>query len=76
MSNVILATKEDGERVLDYMNELLTQYSVVSLADFYDLVGLPSTHADSKMGWVSLENCEVKETNGGYMIDLPAMEAI
>lgn len=75
-SDIILATREEAERVLERMIDIVDLYDVVSLADLYDLVGLPNTHTDNKWGWTYLNNGLVTQVREGYLLQLPPMEAI
>lgn len=47
--------------VLDHMKQLLEIYGNVTIADFYDLVGLTPNSEDTKRGWTDLENFKVEE---------------
>lgn len=71
-NEVVLESKEDAQAVLDAMHSLLEQYEQVTLADMLELVGIASSFADNKVGWVTLNlNAEIKEAEGGYILDLP-----
>ena len=47
--------------VLEHMKEILETYGNVTIADFYDLVGLTPNSEDTKRGWTKLENVKVEE---------------
>lgn len=68
MTNIIFAEKEDAERVLDRMKDVFKRYGYVCVQDVHDLVGLPSTHIDSKMGWPNLDGMVVQETADGHFL--------
>lgn len=72
----ILSSREEGELVLERMSDIIDTYEVVSMADFKDLVGIPTTHVDNKWGWVHLGNATVVQIREGYLIDLPPAEPI
>lgn len=74
--DVILARKEDAEVVVERLIDIIDKFEVASLADFYDLVGLTSSHIDNKWGWTYLGNADIRQTRDGYVIDLPPLEAI
>ena len=46
-------------------------YQVVSVADFYDLVGVSGNYTDNKYGWTDIRNASVIRVRDGYMIKLP-----
>lgn len=72
-SEVVLPHKQDAQNVLDELHRLLEQYERVSFADFLELCGIASTFTDNKVGWTKLDlNVEIKEENGGFVLDLPA----
>lgn len=74
--DLVLASKEEAERVVEQLIDIIDKYDVVSWADLCELVGWPSSHVDNKWGWTYLTNVDIRQTRDGYLIDLPAMEAI
>jgi hypothetical protein len=74
--DIILSSREEAELVLERLIDIVDMYEVVSLADLYDLVGLPSSHTDNKWGWTFLNNGLVTQVREGYLLQLPPMEAI
>jgi hypothetical protein len=73
---IVLARKEDAELVVERLIDVVSQFEVATLADYYDLCGIPSSHIDNKWGWTYLNNIEIRQTRDGYVIDLPPLEAI
>ena len=54
------------------MEEIIATYGLVSVADFYELVGVPSNYTDNNYGWSNLRNAYVDRLrDGGYIIKLP-----
>ena len=74
--DIILVSREDAEVVLERLIDITDKYEVASVADFHDLVGLPTTFVDNKWGWNSLRQVEVHQVREGYIIDLPSAEPI
>lgn len=68
---IVLTSRVEAEEVIDQMNEIISRYGVVSVADLYASVGLPSTHVDNKWGWTNLPGAGVARIRGGYLLDLP-----
>ena len=68
---VIFDTRGEAEEVLERMDELLETYEVVSIADYYDLVGFDSEHTDNKYGWTNLRSACSVRVRDGYTIKLP-----
>lgn len=75
-SEIIIASKEEAEEVLERMIDLIQTYESVSLADYYDMLGLASSPVDNKWGWLYLNKAKVNQTREGYVIDLPRMEVL
>lgn len=69
--NIILDNRGEAEDVLTRMDELIETYNIVSVADFYDLVGVSGNYTDNKYGWTDLHNASIVRTRDGYMIKLP-----
>ena len=69
----------DRNEAMDVLNDLRDQcneYGAVSLADFYDLLGLETSYADNNYGWVDLTNSKVMVVRGGYALKLPRLDHI
>lgn len=69
--DIILDNRGEAEDVLSRMDELIDTYGVVSVADFYDLVGIIGNYTDNKYGWSDIRNASVVRVREGYMIKLP-----
>jgi len=67
----ILASREDGQRVLDEMNEIIDVQGFVTVATLKELIGYPSSHVDWKYGWRTLIDVQVNQIPEGYLIDFP-----
>ena len=68
---VIVSTRKEGEAVLDELDDILRKYGQVSVADFYDLVGVPSEYTDNKRGWKELRYTGLHKSRYGYTFSLP-----
>ena len=70
--DVILDSRGEAEEVLARMDELIDTYGIVSVADFYDLVGVTCNYTDNRYGWTNIRNAQVaRDRNGGYRIKMP-----
>lgn len=74
--DIVLENRGDAEEVLFRMKESLEQYGLVSIADFYDLVGESSRYTDHKYGWMNLDSARVVPVREGYIIDFPRAVAL
>jgi hypothetical protein len=75
-NDLVLASREEAELVLERLFDIIDKYEVASQADLYDLTGLPSSHVDNKWGWTNLHNTEVRQVREGFLLDLPPAEEI
>lgn len=69
--NIILDTRGEAESVLSRMDELVSTYGMVSVADMYDLVGITGNYTDNKYGWTDIRNASVVRVRDGYVIKMP-----
>lgn len=76
INELILVSREEAEKVVEMLSEIIGKYDVASVADLYDLVGLPTSYVDNKWGWTFLNNVDIRQVRDGYLIDLPAVEPI
>lgn len=76
VQDITLGTKDDAERVVDALIAVVDQYQIVSVADLYELVGLPSAHVDHKFGWTNLATIAINQTRDGWVISFPPVEEI
>lgn len=70
-NDIVLETRGEAEEVLSRMDELIDMYSVVSVADLYDLVGITGNYTDNKYGWTNIRNAEAVRVRDGYLLKLP-----
>lgn len=69
--DVIIENRGEAEDALSRMDELISTYGLVSVADFYDLVGIAGNYTDNKYGWTDIRSASVIRVREGYMIKLP-----
>jgi len=67
----IFDTRQEAELILSRLEWILREYLFVSVADFYDLIGIESAFLDSKYGWKDLSLAKVGSCVGGYFINFP-----
>ena len=66
-----IPTRGEAEDVLERMCEAIDTYNIVSVADYYDLIGVTPKHTDHKYGWTNLRNAEIVRVRDGYIIQFP-----
>ena len=75
-NNIIFGKRSDAENVLMQMNEALSMYKIVSVADFYDSCGQQPDPITNKYGWTDLSMARIVGVNGGFMIKFPKPQPI
>lgn len=69
--NYTLNTRGEAEEVLSVMDEMIATYGSVSVADYYDLLGVSGNYTDNKYGWTDLRGARVAVLRDGYAIKFP-----
>lgn len=69
--DIIINSRAEAEEVITLMREIVDMYGRVSIADYYELVGVTGQYTDCDYGWKSLSGVDVRRTKNGYFIDLP-----
>lgn len=65
----------DAKKILADMQGYIEVYHNASVADYYQLVGVPGNETDFNFGWKDLSNARIyfDSSIGGYTIDFPKM---
>lgn len=64
-------SRGDAEMVLQQMNDAISRYGIVTVADMYDFAGLTAPFTSQKYGWMSVGGVPVVRTRDGYILKLP-----
>lgn len=75
VQNITFASRADADQVLNLMNEAIMKYGKVSVADYYDLVGITCDYTDYNYGWYDIRTASIRFVNGGCTISLPKATA-
>lgn len=69
---IVFDTRGDAEAVLDRMNDMIDQFSIVSIGDLYDMADVSTdNYTVNKYGWTDISAANVVRVRGGYIIKLP-----
>lgn len=68
---IVLESRVKAEEVLDKLFDLISRYQIVSVAEFYKLVGETSNFTDEKWGWADISAANIQRTRDGYLVNLP-----
>jgi len=77
--DIVIKDRGDAEEVIDQLIELVdSSYGVASVADLYEMLGIPSSFTDNKFGWEDLtpRNAYAKRGRDGFILILPKPKAI
>lgn len=74
----VIEDRFDAAHVLTTLTENADMYDSVSVADYYDLIGVPSQYTDNTYGWTidSITRASIVPIRGGYIIKFPPVEVI
>jgi len=74
----IIEDRAVAANVLTTITEHADMYGSVSVADYYDLIDVPSVYTDNNYGWTfeSLSRAVIRPVRGGYVINLPQPEVL
>jgi hypothetical protein len=73
---IVLTSRVEAEEVIDKLFEVVSRYGTATVADLYELVGLPSSHTDNKWGWSDIRGAGVSRVREGFLLDLPEPQFI
>lgn len=69
---IIFNSRGDAEAVLNAMDEMISQYKVVTVGDLYDLADVTTNnYMINKYGWTDIRTADVVRVSDGYVIKLP-----
>lgn len=75
--DIIFENRGDAESVLDAMNDIISQYGVVSVGDLYDLADVSTDNFTvNKYGWTDISGCKAVRVRDGYILRLPKASPI
>lgn len=72
VEDYVIDNRHDALAVLDRLQADAEMYGVVSLADYYDLVGVETAYTHNEWGWdEQMLQINLRPVRGGYIIPLP-----
>lgn len=70
--DILFDTRGDAEAVLDSMNDIISQYGMVSVSDFYDLANVANdNYTMNRYGWTNIAGATAVRVRDGYILKLP-----
>lgn len=72
LDDIVIEDRGKAEEALIYLEEAVDMYGSVSVADYYDVVGIKDhNYTNNKYGWDNLTSAKIIRVRGGWMIKLP-----
>lgn len=70
-NDIIFDNREDADNVIDKLYDMLATYHKISVADYYDIVGVQGDYTANSYGWSNLGGVRVVRVPDGWIIDFP-----
>ena len=70
-NDILFQTRGDADAVLNGLRDIITQYGLAKVADYYDLAGANCSYTDNNYGWTDLRYAQVIRVNSGYSLRMP-----
>jgi hypothetical protein len=70
----IIPSRDEAERVLEMMANVIDTYDVITVADLHGMLGLESTYVDQKWGWINMVGAQIRQVREGWVLELPPAE--
>lgn len=75
-NEVVLFDRGEAEEVLMSLCDQIERYGMVSVADFYDMVGQSAPYTANKYGWRELNDVGIDRVRDGYSINFPKAQPL
>ena len=74
----LLSDRHDATNVLASLIEYADNYNAVSIADYYEMIGVNTEFTDNNYGWTidTIHQASVVPVRGGFIIKFPPVEVI
>ena len=69
--DLIFETRPEVEAVREQMEEIISRYGWVSVADMYEMADITAPYTANKYGWKSIRTAEPIRVRDGYILKLP-----
>lgn len=68
---LVLDNRQEAEDVIERLHDLVDRFGEATIADFYALMGVHSSHVDHKWGWTNIRGTGTVRVGNGYVVNLP-----
>lgn len=74
--NIVFTSRVDAEAIIEQMNDIISSYGFVTVADLYDMADLSHPYTSNDYGWTSIVSAAVIHVRDGWVIKLPKARPI
>jgi hypothetical protein len=74
--DIVLDERDEAVEVVEGLMRRVSKYGAATVADMYDMLGTSGSYADRNYGWTDLRDADVRQTRGGWLLDLPRPELL
>lgn len=75
--DIYLEDMGEANQVLDVLREIIEKYGYVTVADYFDAVGVTGNgYTDRSYGWTDLTQAYVARSRSGYYLEMPRCEQL
>lgn len=68
--SIVLNSRRDAEKLVDTMRERIRNAGTITVAEFFDLLNVPSAFTDNDWGWKDERDLGIKRIPNGFLIDV------
>lgn len=74
----VISDRNGAMDVLTSLGEIADKYNSVTVADYYDMIGVPTEYTDNNYGWVleDLSHVHVIAVRDGWVLNLPKARSL
>lgn len=78
VNDYIIEKYENTEEILSRLGDHSKEYGVVSIAEYYDMIGVETTYVDYEYGWTDedIMKSTIRRVANGWFIDFPRVRGI
>ncbi len=78
VNDIIIVNENEAHEALNILKAAGKKYGSISVADYYETVGIQSVYTEQQYGWTSesLDKAKVVPVKGGYSIIFPKVEVL
>jgi hypothetical protein len=78
VTEYVIEDRYDAAHVLTSLTEYADKYDTVSIAEYYDLIGVDTKFTDNSYGWTidTIVDARIVPVRGGYVIKFPPVEVL